>query len=79
MEINCNNDFLKGDVKTAAAELDQGTGDSHPIEGDELDTIKNLSGLTAVNSFTLLDIYYSVVMREMDPYALSRTVESVEK
>jgi len=78
-EINCINDFLKGDIKTASAKLDEGAGDSHPLQSDELDSIRKLSGLTEVSSSTLLDLYYSVIMKEMDPYALSRTIETVQK
>jgi len=66
-------DFKAGNIQAASQKM---TADIQNNQASALlfDTIRRTSGLTALSIHDLLQVYSSVVMKEMDPYALSHTL-----
>lgn len=72
--VNALEDFKSGNTDLASRKTDAGMKQNIAMSY-ELDRIKDWSGLTKIDTKTFLELYYRVVIREMDPYALSRTME----
>jgi hypothetical protein len=66
-------DFKSGNYAAASLKL-KSNMQNNPASALEVERIKKASGLTMLSVDDLLQIYGSVVMREMDGYALSHTL-----
>ena len=66
-------DFKSGSIETAAQKMDVSLKKLITL-GMEFENMKNGAGLSALDTFSVLDIYSKVVMKEMDPYAVERTL-----
>ncbi len=65
--------FIVGRVDEAAKQLDGAMKNNVALEM-KLDELKKLSSLTHVSSLQLLRLYSEIVMKEMDPKVLERTI-----
>ncbi len=66
-------DFKAGNYTSAALKLKNDI-QNNPVNALEFEKIRKASGLTMLTLEDLVRIYGSVVMKEMDPYALSHTL-----
>jgi hypothetical protein len=66
-------EFKAGNISAASKKLSSDV-ESSPIPALNLQKIMRNSGLTHISVNDLLDIYYQVIMKEMDAYALSQTL-----
>lgn len=66
-------DFKAGNIPAAAQKLASDIRDN-PASEKQYETIRTSSGLTALAMPDLLRVYRDVVLKEMDPYALSHTL-----
>lgn len=66
-------DFRGGNISAASQKLEQALSKNISAKYD-LDAIRKRSGLTKVDVKTFLDINYNVIMKEMDPGAVERTL-----
>jgi hypothetical protein len=66
-------DFKAGNISAASQKL-AADMQNNPADARQFETIRKASGLTALSVQELLQVYSDVVMKEMDPYALSHTL-----
>jgi hypothetical protein len=69
--VKALDDFRAGNIKAAAQKLDDAmkvTVSTVTVFND----VKKRSSLTKLDSTVFLDVYYNVIMKEMDPYALKQ-------
>jgi hypothetical protein len=67
-------DFGKGNIEAATKKLD---GSIKQIISLEIDfsRIKRDSSISKVSTYEFLDLYYRVILKEMDPYAVYSTID----
>ena len=66
-------DFKSGKIEESAQKLDAAVKNLITL-GMEFDDLKEKAGLKKLNSFSILEVYSKVVMKEMDTYAVERTL-----
>lgn len=66
-------DFRIGNIASAVQKMEQALTKNVSAKYD-FDAIKKRSSLTKTDIKTFLDIYYNVIMKEMDPDAVERTL-----
>jgi hypothetical protein len=66
-------DFKTGNLSSASAKLDEALKTVITTQSD-LDGLKTDSGLTKADSASLIDIYYHVILKEMDQGAVEQTL-----
>ncbi len=67
------NEFTNGNVILAAQKVDSGV--TKLVTADmAFNELKKRTSLTRLNTSELLDVYYNVILKEMDPYAVARTL-----
>jgi len=73
-ETKALDDFKKGEINSASQILDLSLQKSISIKY-EFNRIKKSSSLSKLNTYQILDVYYNVIMKEMHPNALRKTLE----
>jgi hypothetical protein len=66
-------DFKSGSLEASAKKLDDALKKLITM-GMDFDNMKSRAGLSKLDTFSVLEIYSKVVMKEMDPYAVERTL-----
>ena len=73
-KVNALDDFEKGNIQQAAKTLRDNFSKAYTLKNN-FDDIQKISGITKVDLPSFLNLYNTVIMKEMDQYAVARTFD----